>query len=342
MRRSFYTLVFALFVSTGYAWANPLNDLEGRDALALPKGDGIVSLKSSFTRSTEFFVGSNRQSTFSDGSSHKYNDWVFAFQSAYGLTDELNLWLSIPIVYRKESIAYGASDAGMGDFRAGVRYLFWKSKSGATETAFDLNGKFPSGDTDIHYADPATGNRAELPLGGGYSEIEPTFTFRQRFLDRLSAVVQAAYAFRISALVEYLSTPTVNFTAGDGTVYALPIGNLRINWGDQVTLRGTVGYRFWERFRLEGGVTWLYQRPVTIHSFDLIQNGDTITSTPRTLQSSSSQLWIITPALSADLSKSWRLRAAADLPIMGKNWPVLPIVESAIGNTYSLEVICAF
>lgn len=342
MKRSIYILISLLFVSTGYVWANPLTNVESRDILTLSKGSGLISLRSSYKRSSDFFVGSRRQDSAGDNTFQKHEDWAWVFRAIYGLTDRLNLWLSVPIVYRNESRLYNASDAGMGDFTTGVRYLFWQSKKGQSKAAFDLNGKFPSGDTDVHFSNPSTGDQSELPLGTGCHEIEPAFIFQQRIYRNVSALLQASYTFRISALVEYLSTSNIDFTADDGTVYALPVGNLRIDWGDQITLRGSLGYKFLKRFRLETGVTWFYRHPITIDSFDVTQNGDTITSTPKKLKSSSSQLWVVSPSLFVHLTKRWSVRATADIPILGKNWPILPLVESAVGSNYSFEVVCAF
>jgi hypothetical protein len=336
---------FALFVCA--ADANPLSPPGAGPSLTPRKGDGIVRLDTSFRRSSEFFAGGERRETTVEGLSETFDDWVFAFETAYGLTDRWGLWLSIPVIHRNASLStpsqtYDAGKTGLGDVTAGARYVFFHSGSGATEAALDLNGKFPSGDTGVHFINAATGDTAQLPLGGGYSEIEPGLALRQRFGNRLSAFLSAAYAFRFSALVEYLSTDSIPFAASDGTVYLLPVGNLRVDWGDQLTLRGALGWDVFGPLRIETGTTWFYRRPLRIHSFGVTQSGTTITTTPADQTSGSSQLFTLTPAVSADLSENLRLRASADIPLLGRNYPLLPVVESAVGNTYRLEASYAF
>ena len=184
MRTRLHILFIAIGLSVGTGHANPLSDRP--DSLVFSKGDGVVRVNTSYRHSQEF------------------NDWIFAFEPAYGLTDRLNLWLSIPIVHRSESMVFNGSDTGLGDTTAGVRYLLLRSRNDATQLALDLNGKFPSGDTDVHFVNTKTGDSAELPLGGGYAEIEPAVAFRQQLGDLFSALFSAGYAFRLPARVEYL------------------------------------------------------------------------------------------------------------------------------------------
>jgi hypothetical protein len=322
----------------GVLSAHPLPDLDAENSLTLPKGEGRVLLQTSYGNSSDFFVGGERRGSAPDGTSQDYDDWTFAFEAAYGLTDRLNLWLSIPLVDRTESLAYHASDTGMGDATAGARYRFWRSDDKNHEAAFEWNGRFPSGDTDVHFVDPARGERGELPLGKGSSEIEPGILYRRRFLDDFTVLLSASYAFSFSALVEYLSTSPVALPASDGTIYSLPVGNLRIDWGDRLSARAAFGYRFLDRFRVEGNVTWFHRRPVTIRSFTMGQSGNTITSLAGTVTSGSSRLLTVTPAFSAQLLERLRLRVSAEIPLSGRNYPFLPVVESAVGNRYSLEV----
>lgn len=320
------------------ASANPLLESRPRDSLTFRKGDGVAGLSNSFRRSSEFFVGSHKQDTDVSGNPHQYDDWVLTVEAAYGLTDRWSLWLSIPFVYRNESRLYNASDHGMGDAAAGMRYVLWRSQKESSEIAFDLSGKFPSGDTDVSAADADPGKIAELPVGGGYSELEPAFALRHRFARFLSADLYAGYAFRFSALVEYLATPTFPFAASDGTIYYLPLGNLKIDWGDQVTLRGKFVVEPAAHWFLEAGIAYLYRRPTLVRSFVLTQVESAITSERQDLEADASQLLTVSPALSAEFAKNWKVRASAEIPVLGDNYPILPIAESAVGNTYRLEV----
>ncbi|MFH1263600.1 MAG: hypothetical protein V1495_09205 [Pseudomonadota bacterium] len=326
---------FALF--SGNAFANPLLDTATSDSLTFPKGDGLAGIQTSYRRSDHFFIGTDRRSTAADGSSLAFDDFILSFRGAYGLTDRMTLWLELPVVYRSEGEKYDAQDQGVGDTTAGVRYLLFGT-SEKTQGAFDLNGRFPSGDTGVGFADPATGRKPKLPLGTGCSEIEPGLFLRHRFGKVLSTDLGASYAFRLSALVQYLSTSNIALTASDGTtIYQLPAGNLKIDWGDQLTLRGRVGFEVTPSFHLEAGAVWFHRWPTLVHSFALTQAGNTITSAPQDLESGASRLLSTEPALSLRISRRWRIRASASIPILGDNYPVLPVVESAVGNSYRLE-----
>jgi hypothetical protein len=326
---------FALFA--GNAFANPLLDSTTSDSLTFPKGDGVAGVQTSYRRSDHFFIGTDRRSTAADGSSLAFDDFIFSFRGAYGVTNRMTLWLELPVVYRSEGEKLDAQNQGLGDATAGARYLLFGSASD-TQGAFELNGRFPSGDTGVGFADSTTGRKPKLPLGTGCSEIEPGLLLRHHFGQLLSADLGAAYTFRLAALVRYLSTSNISLTTSDGvTVYQLPAGNLGIDWGDQVTLRGRLGFEVVPSFRLEAGAVWFYRWTTRVHSFTLTQNGNTITSTPQNLESGSSRLFSAEPALSFSLSKRWRIRASASIPLLGNNYPVLPVAESAVGNSYRLE-----
>ncbi len=341
--RSLVCLILLHLSYGSIAFADPLSSLFPSHSLTLQKGVGSFGLLFSYQHSGDFYDSSGtKQGTFSDNSQQSYHSFISTIASAYGLTDRLTLSLAIPIVYRKETKTFDAQDSGLGDVTTGARFRFFGAEDLSYEFAFELNGKFPTGDTDVSFSDPSTGKKAELPLGAGNSDISLGVLAKQHFGKRISLEEKIAYTFRLDALVEYLSTSSVGFTADDGTVFTLPIGNLKIDWGDEVWAGATLMWEVFPNFALASHVQYLYRRPTIIEDFLIAPNGASIDSSRQNINISSAHFLNIRPSLLSQITKDLKLAASVELPILGENYPTLYFVESMVGLRYQLELHYGF
>ena len=325
-------------------FANVSNDSLPADGLVYPKEEGSVSLDTRYRLSTDFFDSSgNREDTFSDGSQQRYHDVQFLWELAYGLTDDITFWLEFPILYRKETRSLNRDDSGFGDVQAGVRCRYWETADKKFEFAFDLSGKFPTGDTDVNFSDPSRGIEEELPMGSGNSNLTPTLFFKQHLSNRWSLEESAGYTFRFDSIIEFLRTNSVAQTTQDGTTVVLPVGNLRLDWGDEIDLRARIGWSATDRLTLSNDVHYFYRRETLIQVISLTTDSSGNPGSTRSdLSLRSAYVLFVRPSISYDILGRLRLRAAVEIPLIGDSYPSIPLVESLVGNLYQMELHYAF
>ena len=343
-------LIFALVavLDGGLVLGNPLQKASPEDPLTPPRGDGTFLFSISGTDSRDFFdpSGTRKNSsdpTFLGGTREEYVDFVFMISAAYGLTDDLAFWLDFPLLYREERLAYHADKFGLGDVRAGAEYRFFGRPQSAWEASFGLSGRFPSGDTDIGFSDSSQGNSLKLPLGTGNLDLSPLLSLKWHAADAFSWDLNLGYAVRFSAEVEYLQSPTILQASADQTKTAqLPVGNLNIDWGDEFTLGSRWAYRFapWNFLALR--MDYLYRRPTRVRNYIFTINGSTLNSAADNNYLPSAMWLTLTPSWTVDLSREISLHAALTIPIWGRNYPTLPLVESLVGFTGEMGILYAF
>jgi hypothetical protein len=210
------------------------------------------------------------------------------------------------------------------------------------EGALELGGVFPSGDSDISFADPSTGKKQELPLGKGTGDLVVSLFFKQHPLKVLGFEESGNYTYRRGRRVEYLQTTSVAQTAPDGSIVVLPVGNLNIDWGDELNARGRVTWKLLSQLTLAAEVSYLYRYSTTVEDFALSTASGSLTSDPLNLTSGHSYYMSARPSLLWEIGKDLKLQASVEIPILGNNYPTLPLVESLVGNSYQLEVRYGF
>jgi hypothetical protein len=339
-------LFFALaFLLPQFSWAHPLFDAPPSKSIGLTKNQGSIGFSGSYMHSDQFFNDSGSlenvdHASYPGSNPENYHDANFTIRAAYGVTDALSLWFDFPLVYRKETESIFASDWGMGDIQGGLRYMFYRSPQKIFEIGFDLNSRFPSGDTDVHFSDPTRGRSPELPLGTGNQDLSLGLASRTKWLDWLSVDVRGHYNFRFSALVEYLRAPaTLQISADQSQQALLPTGNLEIDWGDEIFAEGRLGFELTSYISILAGVQYLYRQTTDVENFTFEPSGN-IVRTPQSLPSS----YLLTgvPTLLTQLTPHITLLAAAEIPIAGENSPTFALVESLTGYKYRLEVAYVF
>lgn len=327
----------------GTANAQPLKQ-DPASTITLKKGDGEIGVGFSYKRSTDFFDsgGSRKNSSdtaFPNGAAEKYHDFITTFSAAYGITDAMTLWFSFPIVFREETLSFDAEDWGFGDVRAGARYRFWKSKKSDWETAFEFSAKFPSGDGNIEFTDATTGRKSELPLGSGNTDMTPTLIAKKKFLNsRLSVEGLASYTIRFDALVEYLRTPLVAQTTTSGAIVVLPVGNLEIDWGDEINFDGRVSWKALQWLTLATNLHYFYRRPTLVRNFVFTTTAGAFDSTRDNIVLNDTHVLFAKPSLTFKVHPSIQILSGVEIPVIGKNFPTLSFVDSLVGNRYFLEV----
>ncbi|HLG19491.1 MAG TPA: hypothetical protein VI895_06705 [Bdellovibrionota bacterium] len=325
------------------AQAGIILDSTPEASLTFPKGDGYVGFDTHYRLSDQFFDSSGSlTSTFPDGGTERFHDVQFTIESAYGLTNELTIWLNFPLAYRMETDLLRVDTFGLGDVRAGVHYRFWGGPEEVPEMAFGVFGKFPSGGTAIGFSDPTRGVEPDLPLGDGSLDLTPIFLAKQHLARTFSLEEAVSYTFRFDSLVEYLRTDPVSQTAPDGTIYSLPVGNLEIDWGDEVDLRLRLAWKFLPPLTLAGEGHYFYRRSTELRGFALSVINGSLAATPASTSLSSGYVVSVRPSLLWEFGKEWALRVAAEIPLKGESYPNIPLVESLVGNAYQCEVRHAF
>lgn len=327
------------------ALATPWFRFDPPQSLTFKKESGSLGAQLSYKFSKDFFDASGSKNTaLSDGSEQHYHDFVSLFQGAYGLTDRLTLWLAIPFVFRKETSSFDAKDTGLGDVEAGARYLVWKSPSEFFQVAFDLFTKSPSGDTNVSFSDPSRGIEPELPLGKGTIDVGLAASALQKLKSTIQIQEWVGYVFRLSALVEYLATTSLIFSDSQGNLFSLPVGNLRINWGDEIHTGIRFSWNFFRKTTFISDVNYLYRGNSTIGDFQLTTVGSITESTPVELNLASAYFLSITPGFIFKIQDQLKLQVAVEIPLFGESYPTLPLafVESMTGNLYQLGISYEF
>ncbi len=317
-------------------------------SLTLPKTSGGLRFGVSYAYSTDFYDGNgNRKDSsdpsFPDGSPEHYHDLVLSLGFEYGLLDSLGFWIDAPLVYRTETASLNASDFGIGDVGVGTRFRFWRTDNEAAEFATELSSRFPTGNTDIAFNDPSTGRSARLTTGRGSRNIALSLLAKEHLLQRRFSLEETfAYRFLLKSTVEYLRTTSILQTAPDGSIVSLPVGNLKIDWGDEITAGGTARWRFFEHYVISLGGEYFYRFSTNIDAFTFSSTGSTLKITPVTQTASSAYVLSILPSFSWEPAEDLRIRATVSIPLAGASYPTLPFVESLVGNRYQLEIRYAF
>ncbi len=129
----------------------------------------------------------------------KYHDEFYYGNVAYGLLDDLQLDLSLPVVSKKSIEVdshprVGVQDraTGFGDMRFGTKYRFWKK---GVEAAFISGIKFPSGITSKKKENGSKFEIEEQP-GSGSWDADFGLALSRRFKDRVSVATSFQYFLR--------------------------------------------------------------------------------------------------------------------------------------------------
>lgn len=306
-----------------------------------------LGAKLSYKLSQDFFDASgdklsSADASFPDGIPERFHDAVLLFQSAYGVTNRFSLWLDVPLVFRKESATTGISDWGLGDIESGGRYRFLGSKDSPLEVSGQVLAKFGTGDSDVSFVDPTLGKTGDLPLGTGNTDVEVGLESKWHALPTFAMRAGAAYRVRFDALAEYLQTERVMISSTDASVSAsLPVGNFKIDWGDEIRSHfGGVGQ--FGPILLGLDARYFYRRTTDIKAVLITQNGGAIDFTTTPVQLRSTWLFTAVPTIGCALSDAWTLSLEVDWPLFGEVYPTLPLVESLVGQKYSMEIRYVF
>ncbi|MFH1017004.1 MAG: hypothetical protein V1798_02335 [Pseudomonadota bacterium] len=345
---SWFLVPLSLFWASLPAYGSTLRLAEPEDPITPHRGDGVFLFSVSGGVSDDFFTSSgslkdSSDPSFRDGTQEQFIDLTFLLSAEYGLTDDLTLWLDFPLAYRKETLAFNASNFGLGDTHAGAAFRFWGRPSSALEAAFGIEGRFPSGDTQIGFSQASTGHSLKLPLGTGNQDLAPLALLKWHITPALSWDADFSYAFRFAADVEYLQTTTILQASADQTQTAsLPVGNLHIDWGDEVRLGSRWAWRpaRWNFVALR--LDYLYRRPTRIRNFNFTVNGSTFDSAVDDARLDSAMLLTVTPSWTLELSRDVSLLMNLAIPVWGESYPTLPLVESLVGLKAELGIAYAF
>ena len=339
-------LVLFLFLSP-CLWARDLLFTSSpEDHLVLDRGKGNLQIEFGYKESSKFYdAAGNLQNQFSGGERLSFKDFSTEFAGSYGLSHKLMLWLELPLIYRRESRIFNASGFGVGDLQMGARVLLAKLPS-KTEIAFDLSGRFPSGETDIGFVDSTQGLNIALPIGMGVFGLRPSFLIQQNFTSKSFVRVFGSYTARFGDYVEYLTTGTTLVTDSQGNVFQIPFGNLRIDWGDELRTGIQVQGRIGKSISLGLESTYMYQFKTKIQQTNLITSGTSFDFVGSTASSARSEFVTVTPWL-AFHTGSWRIKVGSDLEslfgdgIYGESYPSFltqTFVQSMVGNKYFAEL----
>lgn len=311
----------------------------------LETGRFFVRGAASYRYSADYFkAGGGRTSTLPDGTRERYHDGALRVTMGYGLARFISLYLEIPLLYRSETRSYDARDAGLGDVASSMRFSLLRSPSRRHFLALDLSTKFASGDADIGQRDPARGLRPELPLGNGMTDVVPSLIAAQDAGHGWTFEESVAYALRAEALVEYLTTEGFLFVGEDGASHVLPIGNLRIRYGDEWRAKLAARKELGRGFAFALGASYLRRAATVVESFDIESSAGATTSTRERIDFGASQLFSTNLQASRAWPGGWTAFVAWEQPWWGKNFPIasLAFVESMAGARYAAGVSRAF
>ena len=313
--------------------------------LILTRGEAYLDWSNRFQRGTDYFNGSgDRTSLFPGGSRETYLDAVSTLSLAYGLTDTFTLYTNIPFRYRKETNTYHADAFGLGDVIAGIRFGLMRDRSDEHSVALDLSAKFPTGRSNIGFNDASQGVALTLPLGSGNSDISLAAVFRQICGSRFEFQESIQYKRRIQALSEYLASTGFSFSDSNGNVYVLPIGNLKIKWGDEIETRIGSRAKVFENVFLSVGFTYLWRLNTVVDSFMFVPAGAGTDSVVDEIVFAQSHYLSGRLDLSYRASPIWSYHVGWNHPLFGKNYPItsLAFVEGLLGDQYTIGVSYAF
>ncbi|MCB0309172.1 MAG: hypothetical protein KDD48_07355 [Bdellovibrionales bacterium] len=315
------------------------------------KGDFRFKTKISYHSGGSYFSSNKgglldllgkKTSSLPNNTQEKYQDVLASFELQYGFTQNTSLYLLIPFGYRTENRSINAEQFGLSDIHSGFSWRFFDRAEHDIKLLVDI--KFPTGTTQIGFSDPTQNISPKLPLGDGSTDFSGGLQFTQNLLNTLSIEESLTYTIRFKTLAEYLDSGSFTFFDSNGNSYNLPIGNLEIDWGDE--LRGHIGFRFkfLNHFFLRVRGSYFWRDHTRVEFFDYNTSGNITTSAKTMLNLGRSHYVSTILALEALLSKHWSVEVGWSHPLMGKNYPLpsLSFVESLLGETYHLEMTYAF
>jgi hypothetical protein len=332
--KSFLTSLLLIYflVLEASAFASFL-DRTVKDNLTFSKHQGRIGLQYSFMRSHDLF-DSNKDKI---RSVEQYVDHIFLFDIGYGLTDEISLRIQLPFGYRMEDDLSKASDMGLGDIVLSVYYRIFKHPHRFFQSAVRIAGKFPSGDSSIAYKGTNPDSFTQLPLGSGQTDVAFSLLAKE-VLSRFSSSQEFGYRHRFSDIVEYkravqqYTDPTTN------QLVTAAVGNGEIEFGDELfaNLSFLVDLIEGLSFGAEGNFIYFFSGSVEDYAIDFT------TITRNHIKLPSGYIFHVLPQARINFLNPWEISLGVKVPLLGKNYPVEPLVQSLVGIEYILEVSYAF
>lgn len=148
----------------------------------------------------------------------------------YGITDRLEASVSVPYVYRSDTIKQsgatlgGQSDTrdveghGIGDVDVGLQYQINKGNDDWPIMVANMRGKFPTGTGPFDVPrDPSRGLETELPTGSGFFGVQPSLTVIQA-MDPLVFYGNASYLVNLSRNINQ-TIPLLDSMGGSTTAF---------------------------------------------------------------------------------------------------------------------------
>lgn len=344
-------ILFLLFFQTFFANAADLFLFP--DTLTLNQGNAHFDWSNRFKRGSTYFndtksgalgLYGDKTSLFPNNTQETYIDASSTLFLAYGWTDTFTLYADVPFRYRKESKTYRVDALGVADITVGLRYGIAREKQKLPWMAVDVAAKFPTGKSSIGFNDASQGISATLPLGTGNTDLSAAFIFQQFAGSSFEFQQVVNYTYRIKALTQYLTSTNFSFSDSNGNVYALPVGNLEIKWGDEIEVQAGTRARLHERLFLSLTASYLWRFNTTVDSFVFTPSGGSTDASRQEILFSQSHYLSGTLELSYRASSGWIYALGWSHPILGRNYPIasLAFVESLLGETFSLGLSRAF
>lgn len=290
------------------------------------RGSTYVSLDTSYKASDEVFTSGGDLTSGVAPLGQKYLDVTAQFDVAYGLSDRFTLHMHLPFLYRQEENVYNSTHYGLGDAAVGVRYLFTKKTH--FSLAGDVTAKFPTGDTGtVGFAGSI---KPKIPLGTGNTDVTTRMLFQQSVSTFFAIEESVGFKWRSKALVDYLTTTP------------LLVGNLTIDWGDEILGDLFMRFNVSKRWSIRAGGHYLKRFSTDVDSFTINTdtNGAITSSTPANISLGQSSYAAAKLNVSYVCANDWMIQASWVHPVWGKSYPLasLAFVESMIGETFSLGI----
>jgi hypothetical protein len=147
----------------------------------------------------------------------------------YGITNALEASVSVPYVYRSDSVTQSGASLGatsdqrdveghgIGDVEVGLQYQITRGNQDWPILVGNVRGKLPTGEGPFDVPrDPIKGLETELPTGSGFYSIQPSITVI-RPMDPLVFYGNASYLFNLGRDINQ-SIPTAAGVAFIGNV----------------------------------------------------------------------------------------------------------------------------
>jgi hypothetical protein len=290
-------------------------------------GEGSLEIDFTWKNSSDFFDSSGNKLNSSDpsfpgGSRQEYSEIAFIVTAAYSFIDNLDITLTVPVRSRQETSSLKGSKTGIGDVSLTVQYMFYEKLLLSLLTSL----KFPSGSTGLSYDGDETFPYTDLPLGTGQTDLFFGLNTRQR-IGFIGLTGSTGYNIRFEASPSYLLNDFVTFTDANGVSSVYPLGNKKIDYGDEAHASLGADVHLLKNFSLGFDIAYKYQRSSTVTVSSI--TGDDIVSSKASL--ASSHLLKITPEAMYAPGSNVKLFARTDIPLWGKNYPVMPLSESLVG-----------